>query len=149
MIGKAITNSTMRFQDGQLILDGIIRYDPVFLDERLFRDGLPTDMTAFPIIGNCLTPQVISDDIVLAVLGGAPQDGDIVLVEKHRQRLAFRYRSKEGEKPWLESAHGKQTLDDCTVVGVVALVARASGDNAFELVPIQVHPLEFFMPEGI
>lgn len=44
MLGKAITNSTMRFQDGQLILDGIIRYDSVFLNERLFRDGLPSEI---------------------------------------------------------------------------------------------------------
>jgi len=95
----------------------------VFVNERLLERSCLNDLGGYPIVGSCLSPQVQHGDLVIVAHNVPAQDGDIVMVKKGGRRLASRYRA-DGENIWLESAHGKQTLDGSFIIGVVLAVGR-------------------------
>lgn len=96
----------------------------VFVNERLLKDGWPDDAAAYPVHGDCLSPQVLPGDMVLVAHNQFPKDGDIVALSNENGRLVQRYR-EIGEDAWLESAHGKMALDGCSIIGVVVLIGRS------------------------
>lgn len=114
-------------------------YNPVLLNRRLrsalFARPLVMRVQGYFIIGDCLAPKILSGDLLIVFYNLDPRNNDIVLVQREKASFFSRYR-KKGREVWLESGHGKQGLNGCTISGVALIVARAEGPQDCKLVPV-------------
>ncbi len=106
----------------ELVCDG--RHFKIMWGDRRFLDCYP-NVEGHIVVGDCMEPDIKSEDIVLISKNIPAVTGDAVLITHPvKGRCCNRYHENE-KRRWVTSAHGEMTLDaKWSVLGVVLLIAR-------------------------
>lgn len=143
---KEGTIRTAQFK-GKYLEYGGRKAEVILVNKRLLISGRFDDVGGYPLTGYCLAPLLLDGDLVIAAHNVSAQDGDIVLIEAEGKKTTHWYRS-DGKNTWLESAHGKKSLEGYSILGVALAIARFPSPTMMvegvKLVAIPVLPLEHF-----